>query len=376
MTRKIEGKPYEHGFRMPGEFEPHKQCWMLWPERTDNWRLGGKPAQLAFVEVAKAISEFEKVTMCVSKQQYLNARELLPENVRVVEMSNDDAWMRDVGPTFLVNESGELRAVDWEFNAWGGLVDGLYFPWDQDDKIARKVCEIEEVDVYRTNGFVLEGGSIHVDGEGTCIATKECLLSEGRNPDHTVEQIEEMLSHYLNIEKVIWLDEGIFNDETNGHVDNILCYARPGEVLLAWTDDEKDPQYDRSKKAYDILSQSRDAKGRQIKIHKMHIPSPIVITEEESKGVDAVDGTLPRNPGDRQAASYINFYIANGGIVFPKFNDPKYDNLAEATLHHVFPDKQLKGVYAREIILGGGNIHCITQQQPLGRAPFGGPYDN
>ncbi len=376
MTRKIEGKPYEHGFRMPGEFEPHKQCWMLWPERTDNWRLGGKPAQLAFVEVASAISEFEKVTMCVSKQQYLNARELLPEKVRVVEMSNDDAWMRDVGPTFLVNGSGELRAVDWEFNAWGGLVDGLYFPWDQDDKIARKVCEIEEVDVYRTNGFVLEGGSIHVDGEGTCIATKECLLSEGRNPDYTVEQIEEMLSHYLNIKKVIWIDEGIYNDETNGHVDNILCYARPSEVLLAWTDDEKDPQYARSKKAYDILSQSTDAQGRKIIIHKLHIPSPILITEEESKGVDAVDGTLPRNPGDRQAASYINFYIANGGIVFPKFNDSKYDNMAEATLQHVFPDKKLSGVYAREIILGGGNIHCITQQQPLGKVPFGGSYDN
>lgn len=376
MTRRIEGKPDEHGFRMPGEFEPHKQCWMLWPERTDNWRLGGKPAQLAFVEVAKAISEFEKVTMCVSKQQYINARELLPEHVRVVEMSNDDAWMRDVGPTFLVNDMGELRAVDWEFNAWGGLVDGLYFPWDQDDKIARKVCEIEDVDVYRTNGFVLEGGSIRVDGEGTCIATKECLLSEGRNPDYTVEQIEEMLAHYLNIKKVIWIDEGIYNDETNGHVDNILCYVRPGEVMLAWTDDAKDPQYDRSKKAYDILKNATDAKGRKLKVHKLHIPTPILITEDESRGVDTVDGTLPRKAGDRQAASYINFYIANDGIVFPKFNDHKYDSMAEATLQYVFPEKKIRGVYAREIILGGGNIHCITQQQPLARAPFGGPYDN
>ncbi len=364
MSKQLKSKPRDDDYRMPGEFEDHKQCWMLWPQRTDNWRLGAKPAQRAFADVAHTIAKFEPVTMCVSKEQYGNAREMLADNIRVIEVSNDDAWMRDCGPTFLKGPNGQVRGVDWKFNAWGGLVDGLYFPWDQDDRIARKVCEIENVDVFKIEDFVLEGGSIHVDGEGTCIVTEECLLSEGRNPHLDKGQIEQTLKDYLNVEKVIWIKEGIYNDETNGHVDNILCFARPGEVLLAWTDDESDPQYSRSLSALKILESEMDAKGRAIKVHKLHIPTPILITKEESEGVDAVDGTLPRNEGDRQAASYINFYIANGGIVFPIFNDPIYDKLAEETLKSVFPNREIVGVFAREIILGGGNIHCITQQQP------------
>ncbi|WP_432405101.1 agmatine deiminase [Wukongibacter sp. M2B1] len=364
MPRTLDSTPKQDGFRMPGEFEEHKQCWMIWPERTDNWRLGAHYAQKAFVEVASAISEFEPVTMCVSSKQYDNARDMLPEHIRVIEMASDDSWMRDVGPTFLVNGHGEIRGADWQFNAWGGLEDGLYFPWDQDDKIAKKVCEIENIDTYRFDGFILEGGSIHVDGEGTCLVTEECLLSEGRNNHLTREEIEDRLKEGLNVEKIIWIKEGIYNDETNGHVDNIVCFARPGEVLLAWTDDENDPQYPRSKAAYEVLTSVTDAKGRKIKVHKLHIPTPIIITKEESEGVDAVDGTLPRSEGDRQAASYINFYIANNGIIFPLFNDEKYDKLAEEKLKEVFPEYDVRGVYAREIILGGGNIHCITQQQP------------
>jgi len=364
MAKRVTATPKKDGFRMPGEFELHKQCWMIWPERTDNWRLGAKPAQKTFSEIAEAIAVFEPVTMCVSKAQYSNAREMLAESVRVLEMSNDDAWMRDVGPTFVVNDNGEVRGVDWEFNAWGGLVDGLYFPWDQDDKVARKVCESEAVDTYRTDGFVLEGGSIHVDGEGTCLVTEECLLSESRNSHLSREDIENYLKEYLNVQKVVWIKEGIYNDETNGHVDNICCFGRPGEVLLAWTDNVNDPQYPRSKAAYDDLSSATDAKGRTFKIHKIHIPNPLYITKEESEGVDAVDGTLPRQEGDRQAASYINFYMANGAIIFPKFNDD-YDRVAEESLQEIFPNRKIVGVYAREVILGGGNIHCITQQQPL-----------
>lgn len=364
MSKQWINKPREQGFRMPGEFEDHKQCWMLWPQRTDNWRLGAKPAQKAFTEVAHAISRFEPVTVCVSKEQYVNAREMLEDHVRVVELSNDDAWMRDCGPTFLVDDSKRVRGVDWRFNAWGGLKDGLYFPWDQDDRVARKVCEIENIDVFKVDDFVLEGGSIHVDGDGTCIVTEECLLSEGRNPHLNKSEIEDYLKDYLNVDKVVWIKEGIYNDETNGHVDNIICFARPGEVLLAWTDDENDPQYPRSKQALDVLESQVDAKGRPFKVHKLHIPTPILITKEESEGVDAVDGTLPRVEGDRQAASYVNFYLANGAVIYPLFNDPIYDEKAKQTLAEVFPDREIVGVYAREIILGGGNIHCITQQQP------------
>lgn len=365
MAKRLDGTPKKDGFRMPGEFEEHKQCWMIWPERTDNWRMGAKPAQKAFVQVAEAISEFEPVTMAVSRRQYSNAREKLPAHIRVVEISSNDAWMRDSGATFVKNDrTGEVRGVDWEFNAWGGLVDGLYFPWDQDDKVAQKMCEIESVDTYRTNGFVLEGGSIHVDGEGTCIVTEACLLHESRNPHMTKEEIENQLKEYLNLEKIIWLPEGICLDETNEHVDNILHYIAPGKVVLAWTEDKNDPQYNMSAEAYEVLSNTTDAKGRKLEIFKLHIPTEILITSEEADGVDAVDGTLPRQEGDRQAASYANFYIANGAVILPVFNDEKFDKLAIETLQKALPDRKIVPIYAREIILGGGNIHCITQQQP------------
>jgi agmatine deiminase len=349
---------------MPGEFEPHAGCWILWPERPDNWRLGGKPAQAVFVEVAAAIARFEPVTVGVSAAQYDNAVNLLPDSVRVVELSNNDSWVRDCGPTFVKDARGEVRGVDWEFNAWGGLFDGLYFPWDRDDEVARKICEIERKKRYRAEGFVLEGGSIHTDGEGTLYTTEECLLSEGRNPELTREEIEEKLAEYLGIEKVIWLKQGIYNDETNGHVDNICCVVKPGCVLLAWTDDESDPQYAISKENYDILTRATDARGRALQVIKLPVPKPVLITAEESKGVDAVDGTLPRNAGDRLAASYVNFYIANGGIVAPSFNDPA-DAVAHEILQQAFPDRAIVQIPAREILLGGGNIHCITQQQPV-----------
>lgn len=354
--------PKEDGFRMPGEFEAHEGCWMIWPERPDNWRLGGKPAQKVFAQVAAVISQFEPVTICVSNAQYDNARHMLPDQIRVIEMSSDDAWIRDCGPTFVTNRN-EIRGVDWSFNSWGGLIDGLYFPWDKDDHVARKVCDVERIDRYRLDDFILEGGSIHVDGEGTLIVTEECLLSGGRNSDKTQGEIEAILKDYLNLKKIIWIPYGIYNDETNGHVDNIIHYIAPGEVVLAWTEDKEDPQYEICQKAFKVLSTEQDAKGRNLTIHKLMLPANVRITQEESEGVDVVDGTLPRQEGDRLAASYANFYIANGGIVFPLFGDPN-DECARQTLESCFPDRKVVGVFAREILLGGGNIHCITQQQP------------
>lgn len=365
MAKRIEGTtPKQDGFRMPGEFETHAQTWMVWPERTDNWRMGAKPAQHAFVEVARTIARFEPVTMCVSKEQYQNARAMLPPEVRVVEMSTNDAWMRDMGATFVKHADGRVRGVDWRFNAWGGLVDGLYFPWDQDDRAAQKMCEIEHISSYRNDDFVLEGGSIHVDGEGTCVVTEACLLSEGRNPNLSKAEIEENLKEYLGVEKVIWLPHGIYLDETNEHVDNVFQFVRPGVCVLAWTNDEHDPQYEFSQMAYEVLSNTEDAQGRRLEIHKLHIPSTVLISEEESKGVDSVDGTLPRNPGDRQAASYVNFYICNGAVIVPGFDDPVYDKQAKEMLEQLYEGREVVQLYAREIILGGGNIHCITQQQP------------
>ncbi len=346
---------------MPGEFEPHRGCWMVWPERTDNWRLGAKPAQDAFAAVAEAIAASEPVTMAASDSQFENCRALLPPEVRVVEISTDDAWLRDTGPTFVVGGGGR-RGVDWRFNAWGGTEGGLYFPWDRDDRVAAKVLEIEGDDRYRAP-IVLEGGAIHVDGEGTVLSTEECLLNPNRNPDLSREQIERALLDYLGAEKVIWLGAGVFEDETDGHVDNLACFARPGTVLLTWTDDEDDPQHPISLDARDRLEAATDARGRPLEIVLLPSPGPLAISPEEAEGVDTAEGTIPRRAGNRLAASYVNFYLGNSHVVYPLL-DPRHDEEAAAILRRVFHGREVVGVPAREILLGGGNIHCITQQVP------------
>ena len=366
MPNLLKSTPRKDGFRMPGEFERHTGCWMLWPERPDTFRLGAKPAQTAYTEVAIAISQFEPVTMGVSPKQYSNARSRLPAHIRVVEISSNDAWMRDVGPTF-VNNGQEVRAVDWEFNAWGGLVGGLYFPWDQDNLVARKVAEIEWLDRYKAP-LVLEGGAIHVDGEGTLITTKQCLLNPNRNPNLSQTEIEDYLQEYLNLEKIIWLPRGCLFDETDGHVDDICCFIRPGVVALTWTENKSDPQYEVSLEAYEILKSSIDAQGRNLEVYKIHQPNPIYVTVEESNGLDLVDGSFSRPEGTRIAGAYVNFYIANGGVVVPQFGDP-HDLPALETLQKLMPERKVVGIKGgREILLGGGNVHCITQQQPAAKS--------
>lgn len=357
--------PKADGFRMPAEWERQSACWLVWPERPDNWRLGGKPAQAAFTAVASAIADAQPVTMAVSAAQFANARHQLPPGVRVVEISNNDSWMRDIGPTFVVNDAGQVRGVDWQFNAWGGLVDGLYFPWDADDQVAAKVLEIEGLDRYRAP-LVLEGGAIDVDGQGTVLVTAETMLSPGRNPDLTQDQIAAYLCDYLGADKVIFLPYGVYLDETNGHVDNFCRFVAPGKVMLTWTDDESDPQWERSAAALEMLNSETDAQGRPFEVVKIHQPGPIYITAEESAGVDPVDGTLPRLPGDRLAGSYINSYYGNSIVVLPVFDDP-HDDAAVATYRQLFPNHEIRTVPGREILLGGGNVHCITQQQPAGR---------
>ncbi|WP_028865867.1 agmatine deiminase [Psychromonas aquimarina] len=361
MSIQLKSTPLDDGFRMPAEHEPHAGIWMAWPERADNWRYGGKPAQNVFINVAKAISKNTKVTMVVGSGQYENARAQLPEDIQLIEMSTDDSWMRDIGPSYVVNNKGIRRGVDWEFNAWGGLVDGLYFPWDKDDAVAQKVCEVLTDDSYRAP-IILEGGSIHVDGEGTLYTTEECLLHPSRNPELSKDEIEQVLKQYLSIEKVIWLPQGLYNDETNGHVDNLMHIVAPGEVVLTWCDDVSDPQYAISRKARDILTAETDAKGRQIIVHKLPMPGPLYITEEEARGVDICDGMV-RESGERLAGSYANYLISNNHIIFPLL-DEKTDQQAETILAKLYPGYQLSGVDAREILLGGGNIHCITQQIP------------
>jgi agmatine deiminase len=365
MSLTHESTPAADGFRMPAEFEPHRGCWMLWPSRPDNWREGGQPAQRAFAAVAAAIARFEPVTVGATAAQYEFARALLDPRVRLVELSSDDAWMRDVGPTCVVNRRGEVRGVDWHFNAWGGLRGGLYFPWDQDELVARKVLEVEGLDRYRAP-FVNEGGAIHTDGEGTLLVTEQCILNRNRNPQLTGARIEELLKAYTGTREVIWLGDGVFNDETDGHIDNIACFVAPAQVALLWTDNPRDPQYAASAAAYERLMDARDARGRRIKVHRMPMPGPLYMTRAEAAGVLTRAGAKPRHARERLAASYINFYVANGGVVAPLL-DPRTDKAMLARLRRLFPGREVVGVAAREILLGGGNIHCITQQIPLGR---------
>jgi agmatine deiminase len=324
--------------------------------------MGAKPAQAAFAEVAEAISRFEPVTMGVSKAQCLNARQRLSPEIRVVEVPYDDSWIRDTGPTFMVNGEGLVRGVDWEFKAWSGPGPPHYSSWDEDALLTGRVLEIEGVDRYKSD-LVLEGGSIHTDGEGTVLTTEECLVS--RNPALGREGVEEKLIQYLGAEKVVWLGEGVEGDGTSGHVDNLCCFVRPGVVALTWTDDQSDPQWKRSRDAYERLSAATDARGRKLEIHKVHQPGPLYRTKEEAQGVVEVEGTRRRQAGERLPASYINLYIANGGVVAPSFGDP-HDEPALAKLVELFPDRRVVMVPGREILLGGGCIHCIVQQRPRG----------
>lgn len=354
--------PRQDGFRMPGEFEPQERIWMIWPERPDTWRNGGKNAQKAYSRVAEVISKYTPVVMLVSREQYDNCRASLPPEITVIEMSSNDAWARDMGPTFVVNDKGKVRGISWRFNAWGGLTDGLYFPWDQDDKIAEKICQIAGVRCYRTDDFVLEGGSIHVDGQGTVLTTEMCLLSPGRNPSLSRQEIEQYLCEYLNCQKVLWLKDGIDPGETNGHIDDVACFVRPGEVACIYTEDEDHPFYQAAQAAYRTLCTMTDAKGRQLKVHKVCCPAhPVTLPEDFC--VDHAAGTVPRKPGDLCIASYLNFLITNEAVIVPQYGDEN-DGLALEQLRKIFPDKCIEGVFTREIVYGGGNIHCITQQQP------------
>jgi agmatine deiminase len=362
VSATLNSTPAADGFRMPGEFEPHDGCWMAWPERTDNWRLGAEPAQLAFAAVAAAIAESEPVTMAVSDAQFERARALLPAAVRVVEIATDDAWLRDTGPTFVVDGAGGRRGVDWQFNAWGGFEGGLYSPWERDDRVAHKVLEIESADRYRAP-FVLEGGAIHVDGEGTVLTTEQCLLNHNRNPGLSREQVEAGLHAHLGTEKVVWLGAGVHEDETDGHVDNLACFARPGVVLLTGSEDGSDPQAAISRDARARLEAATDARGRGFEVVLLPSPGPLETTVEEAAGVESAPGTKPRQGGARLAASYANFYLANSRVVFPLL-DERHDEEAAEILRGCFPEREVVGVPAREILLGGGNVHCITQQVP------------
>lgn len=370
-----ESTPKKDGYRMPAEFEPQECIWMLWPHRTDNWRDGAKPAQRAFADVARGIAQYEPVVVGVNPEDYAAAHYVLAdeENILVVEMTSDDSWVRDCGPTFVVNDDGDVRAVHWHFNAWGGLVDGLYFPWDQDALVGLKIADLAGVDRYRPDSFVLEGGSIHVDGEGTVMTTEMCLLSEGRNPELSKEQIENYLCEYLGVEKVIWIKDGIDPEETNGHIDDVACFVAPGKMLCIWSDDPDYPFYNECHAAYETLSNAVDAKGRKLEVTKLVMPvKPLYMDQASCDSIDTEEYAEPRVADEPLIASYMNFLIVNGGVIVPQYGDEN-DALAVEQIQAAFDEAWGEGVYKAvgvktdQVVFGGGNIHCITQQEPAGK---------
>ncbi|MEZ9850326.1 agmatine deiminase [Vibrio breoganii] len=358
---KLTTTPSNDGYYFPAEFEAIGEVWLAWPDRRDNWRDNALPAQKTFARIANAISEVVPVKMAVNQAQLPQARELLKPEIELFDIPFNDAWMRDIGPTIVVNAEGDRRGISWKFNAWGGEYNGLYDDWSHDDLVASSVCDAIGLDHYNAP-FVLEGGAIHSDGEGTLYTTEECLLSPGRNPELSRQQIEDKLQQYLGIEKVIWVPNGLFNDETDGHVDNLLHVIAPGKVVLSWTDDPQDPQYALSREAEKSLHSQRDAKGREIEIIRLPTPGPLFYKEEEASGIEASEG-MTREAGERLSASYANFLMVNEHIFLPLL-DESTDEIAIDILQRALPNYRIVGIPSREVLLGGGNIHCITQQIP------------
>ena len=351
--------PKADGFYMPGEFEPHEGTLMIWPWRPGSWNYGAKAARAAFAEIAEAIAAYEQVYLFVRPQDKASAQELLSsDRIHLIEAQTEDAWARDTGATFVVNDQGGRRGIQWEFNAWGGQYDGLYSHFEHDREVPERICNFLGDSFYNARPFVLEGGSIHVDGEGTVLTTEMCLLSPGRNPNLSRAEIGEKLCQYLGCEKVLWLRDGIDPDETNGHIDDVACFVAPGEVACIWTEDKDNPFYQAAQDAYRTLSQATDAKGRRLKVHKLCLTrEPCRL--EGAETIDAVEGTVPRENGEVSIASYMNFLIVNGGVILPQYGDEN-DALAVRQVQEMFPDREVVGVQTREVAFGGGNIHCIT----------------
>ncbi|MCP5209553.1 MAG: agmatine deiminase family protein [Hahellaceae bacterium] len=326
-------------FRMPAEWAKHTRCWMAWPCDEDQWDNGIDKARAAFARVAQAIATFEPVTIVCRPGHEATVKEYLQGQVEILAVDLDDSWMRDMGPTFVLDASGNKAGVNWVFNGWGK------YAHDNDTQVATNI--LASIGVPRIDSaLVNEGGGIHVDGEGTILLTETVQLNANRNPQWSKQDVEQELQHQLGVSKCIWLPQGVVDDDTDGHIDELACFVAPGKVLALITRDETDANYAILAENLRILRQSRDAKGRLLE----------VVTVEQPKAT--------YNGGVRLSTSYINFYIANGGVVMPGYGDSKADAEAKRIISECFPARQVIQVDCRDIVVGGGNIHCITQQEP------------
>ncbi|MBP3041411.1 agmatine deiminase family protein [Bacillaceae bacterium Marseille-Q3522] len=335
----------DRGYFMPPEWAEHERTFLSWPvQESMVYPEDKERVEKGYQDMIEAIAEFEPVTVLVNSGQEGEVRTRLQnKQIDVLEIPHNDAWLRDNGPTFVLDKLGNRAGINWHFNAWGEK----YAPWDLDNEVAGKLLAhygIKTLDVP----LVLEGGSIHVDGEGTLLTTEECLLNANRNPALTRAQIEDYLKKSLHIEKIIWLKRGLSGDETDGHIDNVACFAAPGKVLVQVCHDPTDENYQRTQENLQILRDMKDAKGRSLEIIEIEQP-PMQLFNDR-----------------RLTLSYLNFYFVNGGIILPVFGGSadKTDKQAIATLQRIFPKRHIRPVDGMAIIKEGGNIHCATQQMP------------
>ncbi|MDF9815855.1 agmatine deiminase family protein [Streptomyces sp. SPB162] len=338
--------PAADGFRMPPEWAPHARTWMALPSpnRTFADAEDLDASRRAWAEVARTISRYEPVTVLTTPGDGDAARSLLGSRVEVVERPLNDAWMRDMGPTFLVRD-GELASANWVFNGWGAQE---WARWDLDSQVGAEVAGLAGARGY-ASPLVNEGGGIHVDGEGTVLLTETVQLDPGRNPGWTKERVEEELHAHLGTTKAIWLPRGLTADYgtfgTRGHIDILAAFVRPGTVVVHSQQDPSHPDHAVSQETIKLLASATDARGRALEVVELPAPS---VTGEDGELVDY---------------SYVNHYLCNGAVVLCSFDDPA-DRVNAEIFGRLFPERDVVLVEARTIFAHGGGIHCITQQQP------------
>ena len=329
-------------WRMPDEGERHSATWMAFGPGPEIWEDLQRPAQQALARIANAIAAYEPVHMLVREADHDTASRLCNNKVQLIVQDIDDLWMRDTGPVFVKNASGQLAGVDFNFNGWGNKQEHA-----ADADVAAFVCEHSGVASLQTK-LVLEGGGIEVDGQGTAIITESCVLNPNRNPRLGKAACEAELKRLLGIDKVIWLPGIAGRDITDGHTDFYARFTQPGVVVAGLENDPDAYDYAVTRRHLEILKNATDARGRKLKV----IPLPAPAT------------TRPRYRNDDFAAGYINFYVCNGAVIAPQFGDARADRHCQAVLREQFPGRDIVQLDIDAIAAGGGGIHCTTQQQP------------
>ena len=342
-------KPSDKNYIMPAEWSNHDCCWMQWPtdvtgdySEIESWaHFDLEKARVAWANVANTISKFEDLKMIVHPDNISSAKNLLNSSIQVLPLELNDAWARDSGAIFVLNRDGKLGGVDSDFNCWGYKIN-----YELDDKVAKFMINDTKAEYFKNN-MVLEGGSIHVDGEGTLLTTEQCLLNKNRNPSLSKLDIEKNLKDYFGISKVIWLKHGT-DEGTDGHIDNVACFTEPGVISAMVCSDKNDTYYEILNENLETLKTSTDSRGNRLKIIEIEMSYQRLV------------------PGSDEPCSYINYYIANNGIIMPIYNDLKADEAAVNQIKSAFPNRKVVCIDGHDIHLGGGNVHCITQQQPKG----------